>query len=776
MIELRDFQSLASSQIAERFKSYFVNPVVVGRKDESRTIPFFQALASITASGKTAILCDALAQLSTGMSPPPIVLWMSKGKVVVEQTFQNLSPDGKYHHLISGFTIRSLAEFNNEELASDPKPIVYFATVSTFNQKDKEDGSRLVFRSEVDTTDNSTWESLKQRRQANGKRRPLILVYDEAHNLTDQQIELLLDLAPNAFLLASATMKMPEKLAREVALLKAHGFEDTDLVTQIDSKMVAESGLIKDTLVLAGYQTPMEEAVSAMLNDMKETASDAERLGINISPKAIYVCNTNIVDGDDRRKDNIKRPFSQREAPPIRVWRFLTEQLAVDPRTVAVYCNLAFDKAYPAPPEFMHFRGGDNDYDRFAKGSFTHIIFNLSLQEGWDDPECYFAYIDKSMESRVQIEQVVGRALRQPGGTHYPAQRLNTAHFYIRLDKRQAFAEIIAGVSKQIRSENPHIKLITAAPGKEMPSELQPKVSFFIPNVAIDSSGAVGPVSKLVSKLIDYSNDDGTNVNSVGSHTEVTRTIGEAATVTNPLWVEFEFTNKVRARWIFEREVRKRHIGALGIIDTANRKFDANIGIGSNAEAQIINVAEQVVDTYVKNALLVQKRINMYEIDTILVRKSGLCFFENSVHDGYDDFNPDELAFAYALDGRGVVWARNPARVGYGVPLTTLGRTKMFYPDFVVRTGDRILLIDPKGGHLLNEAVVRKLLNIRAPEGAAPILSIALLSRGKWDEVSLELMKSDGFTLWRMRADGSRGNVHFESLDELLDELLMIAE
>lgn len=37
------------------------------------------------------------------------------------------------------------------------------------------------------------------------------------------------------------------------------------------------------------------------------------------------------------------------------------------------------------------------------------MIFNLSLQEGWDDPLVYFAYIDKSMESTIQVEQIIGR-------------------------------------------------------------------------------------------------------------------------------------------------------------------------------------------------------------------------------------------------------------------------------------------------------------------------------------------------------------------------------
>ena len=101
-----------------------------------------------------------------------------------------------------------------------------------------------------------------------------------------------------------------------------------------------------------------------------------------------------------------------------------------------------FDGGYPHPDDFALFSGGDEDYFLFKDGNYRHIIFNLTLQEGWDDPECCFAYIDKSMGSNVQIEQVIGRVLRQPGAQHYADPDLNTAEFFVRMDDRQAFAEI----------------------------------------------------------------------------------------------------------------------------------------------------------------------------------------------------------------------------------------------------------------------------------------------------------------------------------------------
>ena len=52
------------------------------------------------------------------------------------------------------------------------------------------------------------------------------------------------------------------------------------------------------------------------------------------------------------------------------------------------------------------------------------------------------------MESPIQITQVVGRVLRQPGAAHYESDRLNTAHFYVRVDRNDTFAQVVQEVQK----------------------------------------------------------------------------------------------------------------------------------------------------------------------------------------------------------------------------------------------------------------------------------------------------------------------------------------
>jgi type III restriction enzyme len=777
VIELHEFQQIASATMSERFVRYNDDPVVAGTKQNPRTVPFFQALASITASGKTVILADVVASVSAALPVPPVILWLSKGKVVVEQTLSNLLPSGKYNHLLGAAEVRPLQEYDGEEVENLPKPIVLIATAGTFNRKDQEPGKvkdkklLRIYRSDIDNTDQSTWNKLKQRLTADRYRRPLIVVYDEAQNLSDQQTDLLMELEPQAFLLASATMRLPARLAREVDALRANGWDDDSLITAVDAKAVADSGLVKNVLLLGGYQTPMEETISTILHDLEMTEEDAESYGLEGKPKVIYVCNTNIVAGNASEMDNPKQVFSSRQAPPILIWRYLVEQHGIDPDEIAVYCSLKMDKSYPAPEGFHLFSGGDKDYDDFSQGGFRHIIFNLSLQEGWDDPLCYFAYIDKSMDSRVQVEQVIGRLLRQPGAQHYAADHLNTAHFYVRVDKHEVFSDVLTAVGQKIQSDAPGLRVVVTPPGKPPPAEYQPKQLIRVPMTAIDSVPAVEPVQELIARMNDYTHDDGTNTRGVGSRAMVQRLVGDPSDG-DVHWEVFEQSSRVLARWVFYRELRKRHPGAIGVASTSGSKFDAEIGLGSNAEHHIVTVAGEVVDTFLEEVSIIQKSRDPYTVGPQLARAEGFVPFNNAVHEGYDGLNALEKPFALVLDHQGVTWARNPARTGYRIPLITTGPTQWFYPDFLVWSGDNVFAIDTKGAHLMAEAAMRKLLWIEPAPKSKERLFVKLVSEGKWKADASQETK-DGYTLWGMKPDVGRTVRHFDDMEKLVKAVLV---
>lgn len=759
MLDLFQFQENAAAAVSAKVATYLEAPARTTVAKKPHVAPFFQALSALTGAGKTVILAEAAAQIAEAMPVRPVIMWLSRGKVVVRQTFVNLSAGGKYHHLLDGMAVEVLGNYRPEAVADANDGIVYFATVGTFNQKDKQGGTLLIHKSDVDNMEASVWDALRLRADNDGNRRPLIVVYDEAQNLSNQQTELLLELEPDGFLLASATMRLPARIGAEVQHIRTAGYDEEDLYTKVLTRDVVAEGLVKETLLLEGYNAPMEETVAQMLDDWKEATADAADLGLDLTPKCIYVCNTNVVADTPNTTDDPRQPFDHRQAPPILIWRYLTEQMGVDPTTIAVYADLKTDKDFPLPHDFVLYRGGDTDYDDFTAGSFQHVIFNLTLQEGWDDPSVYFAYIDKSMESTVQITQVIGRVLRQPGVTHYPAPRLNAAHFYVRVDKNDVFNTVVEDVQNELGGEPGGIKIVSSAPGRPKPIEYPAREEVFVPETGLDPGVARATIKHLVEDFADY-REGGVNTTGVGSRRVLRQKIGHGGTVTG--WDEYEQSSQASARWVFHREIQKQYKAALGVVNLADPKLDARVGIGSAAHKQVTKLGDEVVDAYLKGVRLVQRRLNPYRIGGVLARPDDVLPYSNSLHEGYAGLNSVEKMFADAIDATGLMWSRNPARTGYGIPLISVGPTANFYPDFLVWTTDRVICIDTKGPHLVHETARRKLLRIRTSDGSHR-LDVQFVSPGKFDD-NLEQKHKDGYTCWGMSDDGT---IHAQTFDEM---------
>jgi len=730
-------------------------------------IPYYQALASITASGKTVIVACAAADMLPMLETKPIVLWLSKGRVVVDQTLANLG--GKYRHLLADYEdVKLLADYDRDDVEDKGLALVYLATVGTFNQKSKDKGSLRLFRSDIDNADRSTWEALKQRETSIGMRRPLIIVYDEAHNLTDQQTELLMELEPDALLLATATPKLPQAIARVADDLKHDlRWTDSDLTTYVDSVNVVEAGLVKRQVLLGGYQAQMPDTIDDLLADMAEADKAVSALGLSLTPKAIYVCRTNIVEGNALKQDNAKRPFSQREAPPILIWNYLVDRKGVDPATIAVYTSaLKFDKDYPPPADFVHFKGGDDDYTNFVAGNFRHIIFNLGLQEGWDDPECYFAYIDKSMHSNVQVEQIIGRVLRQPHAKHFEAEVLNTAHFYVRVDARSIFGEVVKSVGERIGGELPEVQITAYDPKKKnRPMPRAPKEALEVPQVYRDPTAARDPIDGVIRGMIDFRGQTGANVRGAGAKALVQKKVGSSdeAEVT---WVERDHSNAVSARWVFQTAVRRQFPLALEVTRSDDPKFDARIELGSPAEEHVRKVADEIVSIYLEHVVLKQRPRNPYVVGDVMVDPTAAERFPNSLHGAYSGLNKSlELPFAQELDRVGMAWCRNPARSGFGIPLLSLGQSKTFYPDFLVWKGRNVFALDTKGQHIVESELGRKLLSIEQNPRLKLKLLVRLISPGKWNDHP-QRVSANGFTIWALGHANALKPIHCRTIAE----------
>lgn len=764
-IEISTFQSNAATQIANRFQDYMDDPCL---RTKNEIVPFYQNLSAITGAGKTLILAEAISNIRALLPAEPIVLWISKGKVVVSQAYANLSV-GKYAAYLPGFSVHPLLDCVQAQIEDESHALLLVATVGKFNQKDMENGDRMVYRVNLDNADVSLWDLLKARMLSNGRKRPFIIVYDEGHNLSDQQTELLLKLTPDAILAASATMRIPEVLNKRVVqrIIDDKGWTPDDFITYVKSSDVVSRGLIKQHISLGGYVTPMELAISDLLDDYNELAEYNSKNNIGFQPKAIYVSNTNIVV-ETGEHDNIFQPFESRKSRPIQIWRYLVEK-GISPNDIAVYCNLKFDSRFPAPDNFNLFSGGDNDYENFISTDFHHIIFNLSLQEGWDDPLCYFAYIDKDMGSKDQVTQVIGRVLRQPNATHYTNPALNTASFYIRTDEKKVFDDVISEVRKKLAADTPEVALTvyrSKAGGKNNLRE-SPQKPLELPRVSVDASNALDPIRAIIDRIPDFRNDDKNTVG-VGSRKRILQTIGKAKK-SKEQWVETEHTNKVTARWVFKREIQRYFPKAVNLCDTENEIFDAMVEYNSKAAEIIREKADDVVDAYVEYAIVVQDASNSFPVPDVFVSPSGAESFSCSLHKRYSDFNAFELEFARELDSFGKIWFRNPAHGCFGIPLLDKGDSNTFNPDYIVWAARKIIAIDTKGDHLIHTDAARKLFNI-TKYGKGQDLLIRLVTEGEWSN-DIKKTGKTGFTVWKLK-NGKVTGYHTATLKDCITECL----
>lgn len=793
LLELKPFQVKAAELIAKRY-ALFVNHGDRPFFKANKPRPFYQALSAITGAGKTPILAEAVALMRMHMTAQPIVFWMSKAKSVVGQTYNNFIDGGKYHTIIEDFQVVRAGGLEPRLISDASKPLLVLATTGLFNNKEQSDGKLNIYKRDQDLFGNeSAWERLITRR-ANGVRRPLVVVYDEGHNLSDQQTAILAELEPDAYLLASATLQLPTAFAKAVRdpvldwvedckttpsiFVDVHALDEAGVpspelfvTTTIDSMAVVGAHLIKTAIQFDGTTAPMERCLDDLHHRLALIQADIDVRGLVIVPKAIYVCKTNI--NDDGDKDEVDKPFNDRNAPPIRIWRYLVEAKQVPPSRIAIYADLKF-KDGNKPDELNLFSKGENDFDAFQAGNFQHIIFNLGLQEGWDDPGCYLGYIDKSMGSRIRVEQIIGRVLRQYDAKHYDSPLLNSAHFFLRVDKENVFSEAVAAVKEKLQSDGTVIEIVANYGNKDGGADdLSPKSAALrkavLHHVNKDAHGALASIDALVARFptIDEASTDA--IGQAYSAQEVVDLEHLDAPSSPVGWKPDGQTNRVRLRWLVRNAIRSRSSSALAVVNLQHSKFDVRVQAQSNANAWADALAADVVADYYQKTELVYESAKPFIFPTVRVPRKGSTF-KNALYERYSKLNKFEAIFAQALDKSGVLWHRNPSSGGFAIPLLSEGDTASFYPDFIVWKGKHVFCLDTKGGHLLSDAVARKLFNVE-DDGAVKLLT-RFITEGKQEQLRGNVVKG-GFTVWRTR-NGSPIAIHVTSIADAVAECFKV--
>ena len=773
--DLKEFQVNAATQLVMKIQSYGTDPNdMVHNRRTGFPEPYVCNLRAITGAGKTPILAHAAAQLSNS-----IILWTTNRGAVVEQTAANLSPGGKYAPLLPTncqvYLLSNMSEQDWEEVMLNRNGLsILVATVASFNGSTD---SLRVHREGLGGTA-SRWMMLAGKpTNTIYRQRDLYVFYDEGHGINENQFSRLAELNPKAFVLASAS-GFPDDLIQLLPDDNVQSLKDSlkKRTVEVSTATVALEGLLKDTLYFLECNVGTREALELAVQKHTELSllMRAEEKGTQ-QPIACYIVNST--------------------SRGIAVWSDLID-LGIPSQAIAVHLSgaaqIARDSGIDDLIDTYSGRSGTAKSPAVLReNGYTHIIWNISLREGWDEPFAYVAYLDERGKSITDIVQKIGRFLRQPNAVKYASPELNSAYFYFRVDD-PSFKMMIEETTQEMRemgydtyhstSENPHWpdSQISKRKGKYLIPEINVSLGKTKANdqimlkrmTAIDISArrASGHISEIP---VDVKNNFSINENA--KKFDLKQSAGKTT-----IW---EFL-----RQIF-RSVDTRIVNDRGTIFSPslsqNAYMTATIEYGSPAMETLRQWAKDTIADLQNQISFDSFGIKFYEVPDFVLHHPDISGvdqsrefkyrvrsnYRNGIHSKYNDFNTLEEKAADAIDELGLPWCRNPSTSqGYGIPIPKYGRSgKFFRPDFLVFSESMIYAIETKGSHLVEAAVWKKLLNTKqfGVEVVFVLEGHQRLERDSFNEIH-----PNGYTILRNNGYGPVVD-HFDSLSELMSSLIV---
>ncbi|MEG7978757.1 MAG: hypothetical protein NY202_02410 [Mollicutes bacterium UO1] len=116
----------------------------------------------------------------------------------------------------------------------------------------------------------------------------------------------------------------------------------------------------------------------------------------------------------------------------------------------------------------------------------------------------YCAYIDRTLNSSLAVKQIIGRVLRQPKPaiTHQLPELLNTAHFYIQVEKQATFQEVIEEINHELKQNGSGIEIKPIISSKK-PEIVKVKGTYQLPKIICNAVYAEPKISQIIDQIPD---------------------------------------------------------------------------------------------------------------------------------------------------------------------------------------------------------------------------------------------------------------------------------
>ena len=380
-----------------------------------------------TGGGKTFMACSALKSIFEHLpaDKPKIVVWLVPSDAILTQTIRTLSDvnhdyrqrlDTDFAGRVGVYTKEML--LNGQNFSPDTVRemlsicVLSYASLRIDSRKKdvrkvyQENGNLFRFAEFfddksvllADTPDTALIQVLRCLSP--------VTVVDESHNAgSTLSIEMLKNLNPSFILELTATPR-----------------STSNIISYVDAREMKGEHMVKLPVVVFNRnsrQTVIQDAIQLRGNIEKQALEERTNGGKYIRPIVLFQAQPKISEDSDTF-DKIKNMLIEMGIPPeqIAIKTSKTDELG-DVNLMSEDCEIRY------------------------------IITVNALKEGWD---CPFAYILASLAnktSKVDVEQILGRVLRQPYTCEHSAPLLNTSYVLTCSDDFHATLDsIVAGLNK----------------------------------------------------------------------------------------------------------------------------------------------------------------------------------------------------------------------------------------------------------------------------------------------------------------------------------------
>ncbi len=508
-MELKDYQKqvitdlddfcnrIAENEPPVAYKEYWGARGVTLSANDDNLCPYNNELQGIprvtikvpTAGGKTFIACNAVKSIFDHYDDaiPKIVAWFVPSDTILEQTYKNLSnPKHPYRQKLDVLFGSRVQISNKQQLLQgqgfNPESIRNYLTICVFSIQSfatrSKDG-RLVYR------ENGALISFEKELKEAGVNfaegehpslvdvmkflRPIVII-DESHRFTSELSRDFFELLNPRFILnLTAT---PRKKA--------------NIISFVSALKLKQNNMVKLPVVVYNLQEKNDVIASTInfRNLLEEHAKKSQEMGGEyIRPIALFQAESKTSE-EKETFDKVKK--------------------------MLVECGIPEGQIKIKTANINELKGIDLKSEECP---VRYIITVNALKEGWD---CPFAYILASLAnktSNIDVEQILGRILRQPYTRKHKSVLLNQSYVYSCSSNFQATLEsIVKGLNGAGFSEKDYrVAELETSEVKKISTEPIQTLDFSQPTI-IEPTKVAAPKptdnnSAIVVSNGDYSND-----------------------------------------------------------------------------------------------------------------------------------------------------------------------------------------------------------------------------------------------------------------------------